>query len=52
MLIVFFLTEDMSLPMIWIDKWTILMAVMAIIQGGIMVMSKKKYEEEEEEQNA
>ena len=51
MLIVFFLTEDMSLPMIWVDKWTILMVVMTIIQAGIMFMSRKKYEEEDEDNN-
>ncbi|MGN0705063.1 MAG: hypothetical protein ACI4KK_00490, partial [Lentihominibacter sp.] len=49
MLIVFFLTEDMSLPMIWVDKWTILMVVMTIIQAGIMFMSRKKYEDEDED---
>ena len=51
MIIVFFLTEDMSLPMIWVDKWTILMVVMTIIQAGIMFMSRKKYEEEDEDNN-
>ena len=51
MIIVFFLTEDMSLPMVIVDKWTILMVVMTIIQAGIMFMSRKKYEDEDEDNN-
>lgn len=49
MIIVFFLTEDMTLPMIFVDKWTILMIVMTAIQAGIMIMSRKKYDEEDED---
>ena len=49
MIIVFILTEDMTLPMVFVDKWTILMIVMTAIQGGIMIMSRKKYEDEEED---
>ncbi|MDO4176844.1 MAG: InlB B-repeat-containing protein [Bacillota bacterium] len=49
MIIVFILTEDMTLPMVFVDKWTILMIVMTVIQGGIMFMSKKKYEDEEDD---
>ncbi|MDD4200359.1 MAG: hypothetical protein PHS19_03110, partial [Eubacteriales bacterium] len=49
MIIVFLVTEDMSLPMVFVDKWTIMMIIMTAIQGGVMIMSRKKYVEEDSE---
>ena len=55
--VVFILTEDMRLPMVLIDRWTLLMAIIALIQVVVALISKKKYEdadavEEVEEQMA
>lgn len=41
----FILTEDMSLPMAITDKWTLLMAVFAVINVVLAFFSKKKEEE-------
>jgi uncharacterized repeat protein (TIGR02543 family) len=45
--IVFILTEDMSLPMAWLDKWTIVNAVLFIV--GILgtVFASKKQDEDD-----
>lgn len=43
MIVVFFLTEDMDLPMQLTDKWTIIMAIMTIVQIVIAFFAKKKY---------
>lgn len=49
-IIVFILTEDMTLPMILIDKWTILMAVFTIIEIiNIFIIRYKSKEEDEDE---
>lgn len=40
--IIFLLTEDMSLPMALIDKWTPLMVVLLLIQITIMILCKHK----------
>lgn len=49
--IVFILTEDMRLPMVWVDRWTFLMIVLALMQlPGVFVKLKKKYEEERRKQ--
>ena len=45
--IVFFLTEDMSLAMVLIDKWTLLMAAFLIIQI-IFVLFGRKWKELDE----
>ena len=52
--IVFFLTEDMSLPMQMIDKWTLLMVVFLAAQIVAAVFNKKASEldDEEEEEEA
>ena len=53
--ITFLLTEDMSLPMIMIDKWTILMLIMLAVQIVAAIFNKKASElddEEEEEEPA
>ena len=48
--IVFFLTEDMSLPMALIDKWTLLMAVFLIAQIAAAIFNKKASELDDEEE--
>ncbi|HHT24369.1 MAG TPA: hypothetical protein GXZ76_02465, partial [Clostridiaceae bacterium] len=48
--IVFILTEDMRNPMVLVDRWTIWMAVIALVQLVLALFCKKSYEEEEEEQ--
>lgn len=47
-LIVFFITEDINNPWIWIDQWTWLMAVMFIINIILVIIAKHKKEEKEE----
>lgn len=44
----FILTEDMSLPMAMTDKWTLLMAVFALLNVVFAFLSKKQTEDEEE----
>ena len=51
-IIVFIFTEDMTLPMIFVDKWTILHVVIALVQVVIMVLCKKKKDENDEDENA
>ena len=50
--IAFLLTEDMSLPMVLVDKWTLLMAVIfgADILTGIL--SKKDFDDEDKQEEA
>ena len=49
-IIVFILTEDMTLPMILIDKWTILMAIFTIVEIiNIFIIRHKSKEEDEDE---
>jgi len=49
--VLFFLTEDFRLPMIWTDKWTIPMAVILLAQivDTVIVAYKKKDRSEGEE---
>jgi hypothetical protein len=42
-IVVFILTEDMRLPMWWVDKWTILMVVIFIAQLIVAIVAKKNY---------
>ena len=51
-IIVFIFTEDMTLPMIFVDKWTILHVVIALVQVIVMVLCKKKKDENDEDENA
>ena len=51
-IIVFVFTEDMTLPMIFVDKWTILHVVIALVQVVVMVLCKKKKDENDEDENA
>ena len=48
--IVFLLTEDMTLPMVLIDKWTIVMIVILLINIIIAILSRRKEKESEEEE--
>ena len=50
-IIVFIFTEDMTLPMIFVDKWTILHVVIALVQVVVMVLCKKKKDENDEDEN-
>ena len=51
-IIVFIFTEDMTLPMIFVDKWTLLHVVIALVQVVVMVLCKKKKDENDEDENA
>lgn len=48
--ITFFLTEDMSLPMQLIDKWTLLMVVILAVQIVAAVFNKKASELDDDEE--
>ncbi len=48
-IIIFVLTEDMSLPMILVDKWTILMIILFIIEIVYFYIIKIYSDEDEEE---
>ena len=37
----FILTEDMRLPMTMVDRWTVLMLVIALAQVGVALICKK-----------
>ena len=50
--IAFCLTEDISLPTGFVDRYTLLMAIISIIQTVVVAFSRKKEEEEEEEVEA
>ena len=50
--IAFILTEDMRLDMVIIDRWTLLMAVIALVQIILAVFSKKSSKEEENEEDS
>lgn len=47
-LIAFILTEDITLPTGFVDKYTIVMLIIAVVQTVMVVLSNKKYEDEEE----
>lgn len=47
--VAFFLTEDMSLPMAFVDNWTVLMVIIAVVQVVIAIMAMKDKEEDDEE---
>ncbi len=47
-IILFVLTQDMTLPMVIVDEWTIIFAAITLIQAGVMFLSRKKVEEAEE----
>jgi hypothetical protein len=49
--LLFILTEDMRLPMVWVDKWTIWQAIIFILEivSARLAFHKKEEEDEEEE---
>lgn len=49
-MIAFFLTEDMSLPMVLADRWTILMIIILAVQAVSAALVKKACESEEDEE--
>ena len=51
-IIVFILTENMSNPMVFVDKWTLLMVIIAVIQIVIAVLSMKDKQEPDEDEAA
>ena len=50
--IAFALTENMRLPMVMTDRWTLLMVIIAVVQLIVAVLCKKKKESEEDENQA
>ena len=48
-IVAFILTENMNNPMAFTDRWTILMAVILLIQGVVALLAKKESKEEDEE---
>ena len=48
--IAFILTENMRLPMVLVDKWTLLMVIIALVQLLVAYFSKKTQEPEQPEQ--
>ena len=51
-LITFLITEDMSLSMVMIDKWTVLMVIMLAVQIAAAAFNKKASELEDEQETA
>ena len=43
--LLFILTENMSNPMIWVDRWTIWMALITLVQIVLAVFAKKSNKE-------
>lgn len=43
--IIFLITEDMTLPMIFIDQWTLLMLLILVVQFSIMILCKSTKKE-------
>ena len=50
--IAFALTENMRLPMVMTDRWTLLMVIIAVVQLIVAVLCKKNKESEEDENQA
>ena len=49
-LITFILTEDITQPMIMVDKWTILMVIFAVVSVILIFLSKKSTKDGEDEE--
>ena len=47
-ILVFIFTEDITLPMVLIDKWTIIMLIIFLIEFPLLFIKHKNQEEEEE----
>ena len=48
--ITFLLTEDMRNHMVFVDKWTILMAIYFVVGGALAFFTRNKKDEEKEEE--
>ncbi len=48
-IILFILTQDLTQPMIWIDRWTIVFAIITLIQLITMILSRKKRVDEDDD---
>ena len=48
--VVFFITEDMSMPMVMTDKWTLLMVVMAVINLVVLAIGRKWKQDDDQDQ--
>ncbi|MCL1876887.1 fibro-slime domain-containing protein [Candidatus Saccharibacteria bacterium] len=48
--IAFILTEDWTLPMIWIDRWTLLMVIIAIVQIAVVILARRRTDDREQEE--
>ena len=48
-IVVFILTEDMRLKMVFTDRWTIVMVLIALVQVVVIFLAKKKLKKQEEE---
>lgn len=49
MIIIFILTEDTSLPMVWTDKYTILMLLLLLIHIIVIIIFRRKEKENKED---
>ena len=47
--IVFILTEDMRLPMVWTDRWTIWMIIILLVNAVLAYLTRNKKDDDEEE---
>ena len=50
--VVFIFTENMRLPMVLVDKWTMLMVLFAVVSVISLVLGRKYHENEDDEENA
>ena len=50
--VLFLLTEDMSLPWVWVDKWTVWMVVIGLVQIVVFFVGRKwkKVDDDEEDE--
>lgn len=46
-IIAFISTENIWNPMVWVDKWTVLMMVIAIVQAIVAIFTKKSHKDKE-----
>lgn len=49
-IVAFILTEDMTLPMQMVDKWTLLMVVILAVQVIVAIAAKKKKDDDDDEE--
>ena len=50
-IVVFFLTENMRLPMVWVDKWTLVMVLFFLVNAVSLYMGRRFHEVEDEEES-